>query len=207
MQESDTLVITTPGEPLAPLRAVLGGEALALPAVDAPGDFEAWRDRHVEGAPASRVVVAQWLDAPGPVRLNDLDGEEWARRFEYPWYLWHFALAAAARRCRDGGAVVAVAQAPALLDAAGLTPETSIAHGVLALVRSLAASEGPRGVRVNLVTTPIGLVDGEVIDPPPPLPGHPHSLADVGGAVRMLLGDDAGTVTGRLIPADGGRTI
>ena len=207
MQQSDTLIITTPGEALAPLRASLGGEALDLPAVDAPKDFEAWRDQHAEGVPASRVVVAQWLDDPRPVGLTELDGEAWQRRFERPWYLWHFALAAATRRCRDGGSIVAVAQAPAVLDASGLTPETSIAHGVLALVRSLAASEGPRGVRVNLVTTPIGLVDGAVIDPAPPLPGHPHSLADVGGAVRMLLGEDAGTVTGRLIPADGGRTI
>ena len=80
--------------------------------------------------------------APGSDRR---DGAAWAAQFEAPYLLWNFALGAAGRRCADGGAVVAVCQAPAALDAPGRTPELAIADGVLSLVRSVAAAEGPRG--------------------------------------------------------------
>ena len=207
MRETETLLFKTPGTALATLAEGLGGSVVDLPDARAEDTFEAWREAASDGPSSDRVVVAMWLEDAVPVELSGVDVVRWRRRFEGPWFLWHFALAAAARRCLDGGSIVAVAQAPAMLDAAGYTPETSIAHGVLALVRSLAVAEGTRGVRVNLVTTPIGLVEGELIAPPPPLPGHPHDLTAVAGVVKLLLDPAASTLTGRVLPADGGRTL
>jgi NAD(P)-dependent dehydrogenase (short-subunit alcohol dehydrogenase family) len=99
-------------------------------------------------------------------------------------------------------------QTPAALDAAGWTLETSIADGVVALARSLAASEGARGVRVNAVTTPLGLIEPPVIAPAPPLASFPGRLdREIAGAVRLMLSADAAGLTGRVVGADGGRSL
>ena len=154
------------------------------------------------------MIVAVWLEDAEVGELADLDREAWRRRFEAPYLLWNFALVAAGRRCADGGAVVAVAQAPAALDAPGHTPERAIADGVLALVRSVAEAEGNRGVRANLVTTPIDLIEGDLVAPTPPLEGFPGTIeTHVAGAVRSFLGADARGLTGRVLSADGGRSL
>lgn len=179
-----------------------------LPDADAPSTFETWRSDVVAGAPRERIVVAHWRAATPARDLMDVDAGEWAARFEAPYLLWNFALGAAGRRCRDRGAIVAVCQAPAALDAPGRTPELAIADGVLALVRSVAAAEGPRGVRANLVTTPIGLTGPDPIAPAPPLGGFPGTIeSHVAGAVRSFLSPDAAGLTGRVLSADGGRSL
>lgn len=208
MDTDRTLMLASETEEMQRLAKDLEAELYPLPAVDAPAGFEAWRKQVVGGAACSKVVVAPWQNGRRAGALLELDGEGWRRRFEAPYLLWNFALGAAAERCADGGAVVALVQAPAALDSPGWTPELSIADGVLSLVRSIAASEGGRGVRANLVTTPIGLVGPEVIAPAPPLPGFPGRLhEEVAGAVRMLLSKDACGLTGRILPADGGRSL
>lgn len=208
MPDPRPLLLASDGDETRALARSLGADFAPLPDVGAPSTFEAWRDDVLADAPRERIVVAHWRPATPPRDLIDVDADEWAGRFEAPYLLWNFALGAAGRRCADGGAVVAVCQAPAALDAPGRTPELAIADGVLALVRSVAAAEGPRGVRANLVTTPIGLTGPDPIAPAPPLDGFPGTIeSHVAGAVRSFLSRDAAGLTGRVLSADGGRSL
>jgi NAD(P)-dependent dehydrogenase (short-subunit alcohol dehydrogenase family) len=190
------------------LGAALEADLVALPALDNPDDFEAWRDEVAAGPERSQIVVCLWIEGAAAKALIDVDDDLWAQRLEAPYLLWNLALGAAARRCAAGGSIAALVQTPAALDAAGWTLETSIADGVVALARSLAASEGARGVRVNAVTTPLGLIEPPVIAPAPPLASFPGRLdREIAGAVRLMLSADAAGLTGRVVGADGGRSL
>ncbi|MFK7894989.1 MAG: hypothetical protein AB8G23_04085 [Myxococcota bacterium] len=179
-----------------------------LPPLGATDTFESWRNKTGLEAPQSRIVVAPWNDAPQKGALMELGGEQWRARFEAPFLLWNFALGAAARRVADGGSIVGLVQNAAALDAPGWTPEFAVADGALSLIRSVASSQGARGVRANLVSSPIGLVTSDVILPKPPLDLFPGSLEEeVAGSIRLLLSKDAKGLTGRLLPADGGRSL
>ena len=202
------LLIASENEETSRLATSLDAEFVSLPNLTRPETFEAWRAKTLKGDVRERVIVSVWPPPSEARDLVELDANAWAKRFEQPYLLWNFVLGAAAKRVADGGRVVAVCQAPAALVAPGLTPELAIADGVLALVRSIAAAEGSRGVRANLVTTPIGLVEGDLVAPPPPLEGFPGTIeTHVVGAVRTFLSADTEGLTGRVLSADGGRTL
>jgi hypothetical protein len=203
-----TLVIATDCAPLVGLAGHWGADFLAVPdAVDAGAvDLEAWRDRAGAGAPVDRVAVAVWGPAAEARPFIALSAEDFRSRCEQPFALWYAALGAAARRCADGGAVVAIVERPSPLDCAGWAPESGIADAVEAFVRSLARSEGPRGVRVNAVTTPARFVDGPVVAPAPPLASFPGTLDEAADAAQMLLGTGIRGVTGTVVHADSGRS-
>lgn len=161
--------------------------ALASWSWDWADELTAWRTE-VETLPTSdRVVVCTWLDAVPPVPLVDLTPTEWRRSVEWPTALWFSTLVAAAGQCVDGGAMVVVVDRPATLDAIGHSAAVTVAEGVTNLVRSLAAAEGERGVRVNAVVSAL------------------RTEVEVAGAVRMLLSDDAAGITGTAVPASGRR--
>jgi NAD(P)-dependent dehydrogenase (short-subunit alcohol dehydrogenase family) len=102
---------------------------------------------------------------------------------------------------------VAVVERPAALDCAGFAPEASVAEAACALVRSLARSEGARGVRANAVASAARLAPARVVEPAPPLARFPGEIArEVAGAVRLLLAADASGVTGQVLAADCGRS-
>ena len=139
--------------------------------------------------------------------LNETDAKAWLARAEEPIARWVFALGVAAARCADGGAIVAVVDRPAALDCAGFAPEAAVADAACALVRSLARSEGARGVRVNAIVTSARLAPTRPLDPPPALASFPGTYErEVAGAVRLLLSADASGVTGQALAADCGRT-
>lgn len=189
----------------------LGAEFEALPSpdrIDEPEALERWRAECVARGERDHVIVCVWNESAEPAPLVELEEALWERRFERPYLLWNVALGVAARRCRAAGAIAALVQTPAALDASGLCPEMSIGDGVVALVRSLAASEGARGVRANTVTTPLGLVGDQVIAPSPPLEIFPGRLeVEVAGALRLALSSEAAGMTGRVFGADGGRSF
>ncbi len=211
MLDQRPLLFATEADATLRLAKSLDAEFVALPLASAPEEFEDWRSRAADSGPRAQVVVAPWLvtpEPPGRSELVNVDPAEWRRRFELPYLLWNFSLGAASRCVADGGAIVGVVQAPAALDAPGFTPELAISDGVLSLIRSLAAAEGSRGVRSNLVTTPIGLVESDLVAPAPPLAGFPGTIEEhVAGAVRTLLCSDAIGLTGRVLSADGGRSL
>jgi NAD(P)-dependent dehydrogenase (short-subunit alcohol dehydrogenase family) len=165
-----------------------------------------WR-AEIEGLPMTdRVVVCTWTDAASGAPLVDLGAGVWRRDVEWPTALWFATLAAAPGRCRDGGSVVVVVDRPAALDAPGHGPAVAVAGAVTNLVRSLAAREGGRAVRVNAVVSSCHARTGGLPGSPPPLPTFPGRVdVEVAGAVRLLLSDDAAGITGAALPATGGR--
>ena len=166
----------------------------------------AWRAELDERPPDDAVVVCTWADVPPPADLVDVVPDAWRSQVEWPSALWFTTLVAAAGRCRDGGSVVAVVERPVTLDAPGRAPLVAVADGLLNLVRSLAAIEGARGVRVNAVTTEVHTVPDPLLGAVPPLATFPGRVeVEVAGAVRLLLSDDAAGVTGTALAADCGR--
>ena len=170
-------------------------------------DFDRWRADVAGGDQVPAVIVAVWPNSHHSAPFVGMSAAEFARRSEWPFAAWYAALGAAAARCADGGAIVALVERPSPLDSAGWAPESGCADAVEALVRSLARSEGPRGVRVNAVTTPARLAPDRPIAPPPPLSTFPGRIdAEVADAVAMLIGSGTTGVTGAVVHADCGRS-
>lgn len=182
-------------------RPVADGLGAGLLVID--GDLAAWRESAAAGSD-DRVVVAAWPSALAAGRAEELDLDGWAARGEQPLHAWVAALGAAVRRVADGGVIVSVVDRPSPLDCAGWAPESGIADAVEALTRSLARSEGPRGVRVHCVTTPRRTAPSDPVMPAPPLTSFPGTLDDVVSAVRLLL--DAPGLTNQVVHADAGRS-
>lgn len=192
--------------------AALDAELLALPAESNAGDWrwapalEDWRAAAARGTQVERIAVAVWSRVLAADRATNLDAARWEARTEQPLARWAVALGCAAARCADGGSVVAVVDGPTPLECAGWAPETAVAEGARALSRSLALSEGARGVRVNTVSTPARFPLGELVHPAPPLATFPGTLdREVAGAVRLLHSPDACGITGSIVHADAGR--
>jgi NAD(P)-dependent dehydrogenase (short-subunit alcohol dehydrogenase family) len=216
----ETLLLGSEADEVAELAAALGAELTLVPdpladAVTPPGvdwgwaaPLDRWRDDVSSGAAVGRAVVAPWaLDLGEPEELAETGLDGWMVRAEVQFARWFAAMGAAARRCADGGAVVAVVERPAPLDCAGWAPATCVAEAVAAMTRSLARAEGGRGVRVNAVTTPVRSTRPPVVDPAPALPAFPGSIGrEVAGAVELLLRGEASGVTGTVVHADCGRS-
>jgi len=194
--DSDTLHLATE----------LGARFIAAPA----GGDQAWTDWRADlraDAGALRIVVALFHAVSAEQKLAEMQLESWFNRAEKPLMHWMMALGGAALLCQDGGAIVAVTDDPTPLDSSGFAAEAAVGQGVAALVRSLALSEGKRGVRANGVLTPCRLIKRPPVAPSPPLSGFPGTLGeDVLSSVRLLLSADAAYLTGHCLPADRGRS-
>lgn len=208
--EHAVLLIGTPVPALRELGEALDAEWLEFPSFERAEaeDFEAFRLGHYGDREHDKIVVALWADEPRVGALTELDDAGWQRRAERPLIGWNVAMGVASRCVADEGAVVALIEAPAPIDSAGWTPECGVAEGAIVLARSIAQSEGERGVRANAVTTCTRLGGGELA-PPPALAGrYPGSLVgEVSGAVRLLLSDDARGMTAGVTHVDCGRTL
>lgn len=218
---SEVLVVGSASAEIEVLRVGLGAELLEVPEPDLvavaqaeaaswpwAAQLDAWRTEACGGPVHDQVVVAVWdSEAPQATELADLDDDGWFARHEAPFARWFAAMGVAARRCADGGTIVAVIERPPPLDCAGRAAEAGLGDAVESMVRSIARAEGPRDVRVNAVTTPTRLRPDQVVDPAPSLARYPGTVeADVLGAVRLLLDDGAIGVTGSVLDADAGRS-
>jgi NAD(P)-dependent dehydrogenase (short-subunit alcohol dehydrogenase family) len=104
--------------------------------------------------------------------------------------------------------------------AAGVMPGTgayaSTKAALLAMMRTLAVEQGPRGIRVNAINPGIILTPmaDDALDPAMAARLAAHTAlrrngtpADVAGTIAWLLSDDALFVTGQEITVDGGFTL
>jgi hypothetical protein len=173
---------------------------------DLTAPVTAWTGALASMPVREQVVVCTWAETAPAAPLVGLDPAAWRRQVEWPTALWYSTLVAAAARCADGGSMVVVADRPASLDVEGHGAEVVVAEGVANVVRSLAAREGGRGVRVNTVFSALHTDPSDLTGSPPPLATFPGTVErEVAGAVRMLLSDDAAGITGTVLSATEGR--
>lgn len=110
------------------------------------------------------------------------------------------------------GSIVALTSVAGLRPSPGQTAYAASKGGIHALVKTLAAEVGPRGIRVNAVAP--GLIDAGMVKATSPervkrtlehVPlGRLGEAREVARAVTFLLSDDASFVTGHTLLVDGG---
>ena len=187
MIETPWVVGTRPARPLA---EGLGAGLHELPRVvldpewSGAQEIEEWQEGERAAPTVDRAVVAVWPEVREPCSVVDLDLAGWTVRLETAFALWFAALAATGARCAPGGRVVAVVDRPEAKDSAGWALESATADAVEVMVRSLAQVHQDRGVGLHVVTTSARLSAGP-----------PAALAEVVGAVGLLLSADAGVAT------------
>ena len=119
-------------------------------------------------------------------------------------------------RSHEGSAIVGIGSIMSVVGSPTIPSYTASKHGVVGLTKSLANYLGPDGIRVNAVgpgyiETPM---TAAMMDDPPskaasveksPL-GRVGAPEDIAKAVRFLMSDEAGFVTGTILIVDGGVT-
>ena len=119
-------------------------------------------------------------------------------------------------RSQEGAAIVGIGSIMSVVGNAAIPSYTASKHGVVGLTKSLANHLGPDGIRVNAVCP--GYIEtpmtAAMMDDPPskaacvdkaPL-GRVGTPTDIAKAVRFLMSDEAGFVTGTTLIVDGGVT-
>jgi NAD(P)-dependent dehydrogenase (short-subunit alcohol dehydrogenase family) len=118
------------------------------------------------------------------------------------------------RAARPGSSIVGIASIDAIVGKDVIPAYCSSKAGMLGLVRSMAASLGPEGIRVNAVCP--GFIDTPMLALGLAVPGVRESFEsaaalrrigqpeDIAGVVRFLLSSDAAFMTGQAIVVDGG---
>lgn len=144
----------------------------------------------------------------------DLAPAEWDRVIAINLSGPFYCIQQAARRMRDGGAIVNISSVAGLVGMTHRPAYTSAKHGLVGLTRNLAKDLAPSNIRVNAVApgtirTPLTEpyyhdeeflrgVEGMV-----PL-GFEGTPDDVGRAVLFFVSDLSSWVTGTVLPVDGG---
>lgn len=133
--------------------------------------------------------------------------EQWRAAFAATLDTAFFVCKEALKVLPRGGNIVAVGSVNSFLAAPGVPAYAAAKGGLDALVRQLALEYGPRGIRVNAVAP--GLIGGEDLEAasegyPLCRTGHPEEVA---GAVRFLASEEAGFITGVVLPVDGGLSV
>ena len=115
-----------------------------------------------------------------------------------------------------GGVVVNTSSVYSMLGDAGLGAYSTSKGALNALTRHVATAYGRQGIRCNAIVvgvaaTPIMnlLLETDQVQSyiKATLTGRPVELSEIGAAVVFLSSDAAASITGQLIPIDGGHTV
>lgn len=151
-----------------------------------------------------------------PVRLQELEAEDWSRMIDVNLRSVYLTAREAVRRMPDGGRVVLVSST------AGQRGEPEHSHyaaskgGIISFAKSLAGELGPRGITANVVAP--GWVDtdmsravleseeSEEILAEIPL-GRVAQPEDVAGTICFLASDLGRQITGEVVNVNGGSVL
>jgi NAD(P)-dependent dehydrogenase (short-subunit alcohol dehydrogenase family) len=180
-------------------------------------DETAW-DRVLDAhEPVQALVNCAGFRSRSP--LVELSVEEFDRMLAVHVRGTFLGIRACARRwLRDGvgGSVVTISSVVGTHAVAGQPHYVAAKAGVAGLVRAAATELAPSGIRVNaiapgIIATP--MTADRLEDPTQRqwlmdrVPTRRHGIpADIAAAVGYLLSDEAGYVTGTVLPVDGGWT-
>lgn len=197
----------TDAEDVAAEIEAAGGRALTLRA-DVTEEAEASElvDRAREAFGRLDVLVnnvGNYHHAP----LEALGGAAWREMFDSNLHATFYTCQRAAPHLREvgGGRIVNLgyAGAESLTAKPGVIAYQVAKAGVALYSRALAKREAPYGTTVNVIAP--GVIENSVTMPLREIPmGRTGTLAEVAGALRYLVSDDARYVTGTSIRVGGG---
>ncbi len=176
-------------------------------------------DGIVDGVDRLDALVACAGVATGGGPMWEATDAEWDAAIEINLTGSFKAIRAAVPLIVDGGRIVAVASAAGSLGLRHMGPYAAAKHGVIGLIRSLAADLAGTGTTANVVspgstaTAPLeasGEIYGlasveEFIRHQEPL-GRLIDPAEVAATIAWLCSPAASAITGAVIPVDGGMT-
>lgn len=164
------------------------------------------------GAAPQAVIANAGINVPG-APLASFKPDDFRLLMEVNLVGAFNVLAEAARRVRDGGAIIAITTSLVRFAVPGTGPYTATKAAVESLVRAMAKELAGRGVRVNAVAP--GPVDTDLFNAgkteevkqrmaafsPFNRIGKPHEVAEV---VRFLASEQASWVQGQVVQPNGG---
>ena len=151
-------------------------------------------------------------------QVPDLDPKYWRKVVAVNLDSVFFGCRAAIPRLREssGGAIVNTASISGLFGDYGIPAYNAAKGGVVNLTRSLAIEHAREGIRVNAVCPgPIDTPMTSQLRANPSVAdayrsvipiGRPGTADEVAAAIAFLASDDAGYITGVMLPVDGGLT-
>jgi NAD(P)-dependent dehydrogenase (short-subunit alcohol dehydrogenase family) len=117
---------------------------------------------------------------------------------------------------RGGGGIVGTASGAVFAGESVRLGYATAKTGMTAIIRHIASSYGPRGVRANLVAPGVVLSPQQISDMPPEMVtkwlrvGRSNRMGtadDIAGAVTFLLSDDGSWMNGQIVSVDGGTIL
>jgi NAD(P)-dependent dehydrogenase (short-subunit alcohol dehydrogenase family) len=152
-----------------------------------------------------------------PVRLADLDSQEWRRVVDVNLSSVFYCLKAEipAMLAQGGGAIVNTASISGLIGGYTLACYTATKHGVVGLTRAASMDYADQGIRINalcpglvdtpfLANLPAPAVERLISGIPMRRMAQPEEMAQ---AVLWLCSDAASYVQGHALPVDGGTSL